>query len=355
MNWHVTGIFLILPFLSISPLDADYFDDQGNIQGKFRTDYNSQTEGSSSNPLDIGTACLYPNFSDPMLIKVHPSQACPTGPTVYPGGPFPYSNVSFSSTSFFVLSANVEFPSFGTTTLPGGIQGAPNLSTSLSGSPELLGFYSIPVFQYLGGPIIKHKANLFIDNEGTTGAKFPGVIPFVAIGAQYQRGNASNVGRLNVAGAPKRTTWKSTVTMATATGSDTNYHFVMAIAEWDNRPRMLFVNLFHYMMDWSDSGKSGEHHHWNWRAKLSFYYPGADIAFIDAEDIVTHCGSGVGTVPRITSLGVKESYSLNWEALYHCMGDNGHFDSNIPNSEVPLRGVHCGVELGGKCGQPGRN
>jgi len=99
---------MILAFLIDSTL-ADYFDDQGNILGRFRTDYDSTTEGSSSNPLDIGSICLYPDANDPVpFIQVHPSQRCPTGPTIYPGGPFPYSNTSPSATSFFVISGNVE-------------------------------------------------------------------------------------------------------------------------------------------------------------------------------------------------------------------------------------------------------
>jgi len=135
--------------------------------------------------------------------------------------------------------------------------------------------------------------------------------------------------------------------MATATGSDVNYHFVFAIAEWDGKPRMLYVNLFHYMSEWSSQNSPGSHYHWNWTASNSFYYPGADIAFIDAEDIITHCGSGVGTVPRITSLGVKTYYSLDWEVLYRCVSDNGLFDTPMPTSTVPLLGVHWGGELFG--------
>lgn len=331
---------------------ADYFDDQGFILGRIRTDYNSQTEGSSSNPLDIGPICHYDSTDPVKLIKVH-ADDCPTAPTVYPGGPFPYATVPHSSSSFFVLSANVEFPSFGTSVLGGGSQGqgAPNLSSSLTGSPDLLSFLRIPVFQYLGQVTpIKWKANLIIDNEGSGGPKYDEAIPFVAIGAQNDRGNAGYVGWMNKSGAPKRTTWNSTVSMATATGTeDLNYHYVMAIAEWGERRRMLFVHLFHYNFETSNSTNlKGLHRHWNWPAKNSFYYPGADIAFIDAEDIVTHCGSGVGTVPRITSLGVKTSYSLNWEALFGCMSDNDFFDTPMPASDdVPLLGVHWGVELFG--------
>jgi len=192
-----------------------------------------------------------------------------------------------------------------------------------------------------------YQAHLLVDNEGTSGAKFDGAIPFLSIGAQYGRGNASYVGKMNSFGVPRRTTWASKVNMATATGSDTNYHYVVAIATWGGKTRMLFVNLFHYNTDWSSSSSLGLHRHWNWRASHSFYYPGADIAFIDAEDIVTHCGSGVGTVPRITSIGVTTYYSLDWEALYRCVSNGGLFDTAMPTSAVPLLGVHWGNELFG--------
>jgi hypothetical protein len=190
---------------------------------------------------------------------------------------------------------------------------------------------------------------MMIDNEGTNGAKFDGAIPYLSIGAHNGRGNASRVGRMNVAGAPKRTTWKSTVSMATATLPDVNYHFVMAHAYWDGKPRMLIVLLYHFNYDYNQNASDpGGHFHWNWKALNSLYYPGADIAGIDAEDIVTQCGTGVGTVPRITSLGVKTSYSLNWEALFHCMSNKFQFDTKMPTTQpVDINGVHWGIELAG--------
>ena len=336
------GAWLLTPVL----LWADNFDDQNNLLGRFRTDYNSQTEGSSTNPLTIGTNCPYPDVNDPVdLITVHDTQRCPTGPTVYPGGPFPYANVPFSSTSFFVVSANVEPHSFDDDSLPS--QGAPNLSTSLTSSPDILNFVMLPVFPYLGAPNPSHyKASLFIDNEGSNGAKFAG-LPFLAIGAHSGHGNSGRVGRMNKPGAPATTTWKSRVAVASAGQGAAYAHFVYAIAKWGGKNRLLFVNLFHYMIDWSTASSPGLHNHWNWPAKDSVYYPGADIGSIDSEDIITHCGSGVGTVPRITSIGATISYSLNWEALFRCTSDLGLFDTPMPETTVPLLGVHWAVEVVG--------
>jgi len=347
----VSLAFVLL--ISVNSSLADYFDDQGIKLGKFRTDYNSQTEGSSSNPLSLGTGCYYPQseFGTEIFIKVHRTQACPTGPTVYPGGPYPFSGGPFNQSSYWVVSANVELSYENNSTYAplGTLQGAPNLSTSLTSSPDLMSFYTVPVFNtypYLEPDF--YRANLIVDNEGTTGAKYPAAIPFLAFGGQKNRGNNGNVGQINVAGKPDKTTWKSTIKISSGVGSGVvKTHIVYAIAVWGGKQRMVQITLYHYSLEYSSSSVAGIHRHWNWPASNSFHYPGADIAFADAEDLVSNCGSGVGTVPRITSLGAKYVYTIDWGNVFRCMSDKGLFDDPMPYTSVPILGVHWAVETFG--------
>lgn len=346
--------------MALSVVKADYFDDQGNLLGKFRTDYNSQSEGSSSNPLSLGTGCYYPQseFGTDIFIPVHNSEACPTGPTVYPGGPYPFSGGPFNQTSYWVLAANVEltFSEYPGDAPLGSLQGAPNLSTSLTASPDLMSFYMTPVFNtypYINADF--YKANLIVDNEGASGAKYPAALPFISFGGQENRGNNGAVGHINVLGKPDKTHWKSTINLSSGIGNPNavppiivaKQHIVFATAEWSGKKRMVQIFLYHYGIENSSSSSAGTHLHWNWPALNSYHYPGADIAFVDAENLVTRCGSGVGTVPRMTSIGTKYVYTIDWGNVFRCMSDKGLFDEPMPYTAVPILGVHWAVETFG--------
>ena len=357
MSMPGTASFAVLVTILVSlSLEADYFDDQGNMLGKFRTDYASKTEGSAGNPLKIDTGGCYfePSELDTVdLIHVHPTQACPHGPTVYPGGPFYYANVEPSATSFWVLSANVEIYAFSNTSpyAPlGKLQGPPNLSTSLTSSPNLLKFLmrQKPIVHPLAIP--GHEAHLMIDNEGGDGEeKFNYAIPFLGVGAHKGWGNDGFVGRMNVTDAPHTTTWTSHLKLAsTSSVDDVITHNVVVVAEWGGIQRMIQLVLFHDNIDASSDEIAGSHRHWNWPAKNSFWYPGADIAFIDAEDIESHCGPGVGYVPRMTHSDEIHNYALDWEFLFRCLSDLELFDDPMPIAKmVPIIGVHWIVELYG--------
>jgi len=352
-----TASFAVLvTILASLSLEADYFDDQGNMWGKFRTDYASKTEGSAENPLEIDTDGCYfePSELDTVdLIYVHPTLACPHEPTVYPGGPFYYANVGSSDTSFWVLSANVEIYAFSNASpyAPlGNQQGPPNLSTSLTTSPHLLKFLmrqkTLVHPQILPG----FEAHLMIDNEGEDGEeKFPYAIPFLGVGAHKGWGNNGFVGHMNLAGAPHATTWTSLLRLAsTSNVDDVVTHNVVAVAKWGGIQRMIQLVLFHDNIETSNDEVAGLHRHWNWPAKNSFWYPGADIAFIDAEDIASHCGPGVGYVPRMTHIDEVHDYELDWEFLFRCLSDLELFDDPMPMAEmVPIIGVHWIVELYG--------
>ena len=353
-GWIQIGVaFFALGFNALGI--ADNFDDPGNLYGKFRTDYEDEDEGTSSNDeLQIGSTCYFEDAypDDPILIMVG-SQACPDSPTVYYGTSFYFSNLSSSTqTPFWVISGNVE-PSFSTTTLLDddldSIQGPPSLSTNLDGNPFLLQFYMLGI-PPVGSPD-KFEANLILDNEGSSHEKFVGAWPFLSIGAQKNHGNSGRVGAMNEQYALHKTTWISTLRMVNyESGNEANNgaHYAIAVAKWGGKLRMIQIALYHYNLEYSNSQNAGVHHHWNWTAENSVWYPGADIVFADVEDLNTHCGSGVGTVPEILLTNHAYTYLLDWEVTFECMSSEGLFDMAMPTStSVNILGVHWAIEAVG--------
>lgn len=347
---------LVFALLQSCGANANFFDDQLNLNGMFRTDYVSMTEGSQENPLELDReACYYgqPEHGTELFIEVHESEACPAGPVVYEAGPFYHSNLEPGVESFWVLSANVETYAF--SGLPesaplGELQGPPNLSTSLTGDPGLLKFHMIEKPQLPFNIQNGFEAHLIIDNEGPGEApKFEWAVPFLGLGAQQGWGNGGPVGHINLPGAPATTAWTSQLNIANAGTSQAAMSYnVVANAEWGGKRRSIQVLIFHHNIETSTDFEAGTHRHWNWPAKNSVWFPGADIAFIDAEDIEVHCGPGVGSVPRISHLGETYRYWLDWDFLFRCLSDRGLFDDPMPDGQpIPLLGVHWAVELYG--------
>ncbi len=85
---------------------AQFFEDNF-ASGKARTDFESTTEGTASNPLRMGS-CYYNNPNDPILIRVHPTQTCPTGPTIYSQSNGWDHNSGRLSSTYWVTHANHE-------------------------------------------------------------------------------------------------------------------------------------------------------------------------------------------------------------------------------------------------------
>ena len=114
------------------------------------------------------------------------------------------------------------------------------------------------------------------------------------------------------------------------------------MSEWSGKRRGLFINLYHWNFDVSNSfNDPGDHLHWNWPIQESFYYPGADIAYMDAEDVLHHCGINV---PRLNYAGQQINYKLDLTALYQCASDDNLFDIPMPFGIHPIKGVHWATE-----------
>lgn len=342
-----------LTLLGLAPAHAQFFD-QGFVNPAIRTDYDATNEGTAANPLSYDRSCLYSDNSDPILLA----------PGCYVWGPstFLLSN-HFSQRSnpngFWVISANNEihnklnffYDGWDFVTSPANT-GPPNQSHPIAIPQTLNNMFeltlltnSLPGEQlWRAHMIADHTPYAYQNPQGAAG------IPFLGIGADVRRGNGQMVGKLNTASGYDTT--HSTVRIWNAANSidGAALMYTYAIAQWPDSqgkmvPRIVFVALYHEGLEHSSSSLRGLHRHWNWKMPDSFFYPGGDIAFIDAEDINTHCPGH----PSIDAIGVWQDTAIttDWENLFRCMSDNYLFDEPMPSTPVDLLGVHWAVEVAG--------
>ena len=78
----------------------------------------------------------------------------------------------------------------------------------------------------------------------------------------------------------------------------------------------------------------------------SFYHPGMEWVFVDAEDVGYYC-SGY-SVPRLTTINQQISYDINLQTLVQCFSNWNGWDTPMPASgALPIHGVHWSVEMSG--------
>lgn len=318
---------------------------------RVKTDYVSPTEGTYSNPLTIGN-CLYTNDSDPILITL----CNPVTPTIWP-----QSNQfeqGASRPNYWVLSANNE--NFRSTLN----SGPPNQSEPVYIPQEMNNLLEFTILTNSLPGESKWRAHMIADHtpNGLQNPQGPGGIPFLGLGADSRRGNGQPVGYLNNTTGMNSTFFASRIWAAVHPGTGVALMYVYAMTEWKNSsgktiPRGIFVALYHEGTDHSTSTQScdpnvdgafggqgycsGIHKHWNWPIEESFFYPGADWVYIDAEDAGWVCGENIA----VSRLNLDTGHAVNWEHLFECLSP--YFDDPMPSTEVPLLGVHWAVEVSG--------
>ncbi len=318
-------------------------------QRQVRTDYNSQTEGTSSNPITYISPCLFP------------LEICGNSPTVFSANNWFSQNVAgYPQSNFWVLDFNNE-PAYNrggqTTNNPG----PPNQSIPRS-SPGygLMGFTAIK-----DTPAGENFYRAHLVMNGTFPNPKYDATPFMAVGAERDRGNAGlTPGYINSGSGIRKVQFKAKLWGFTlpkkfelspgvpdpdAQKPSLVFNLV-AITEWGGKKRGLQVSLAHWLFDNSTLSTFDAQYKWNWPMQESFYHSGAEWAFIDAEDVFAHCGFPVS---RLTTIGQQISYDINLHNLFRCLGSstkNG-WDAVIPTTQVlNITGVHWAVEMTGDKG-----
>lgn len=348
-----TILFLI--FLSFTEVaTAAQFHDSGFQAAVIRTDYNSQTEGQPSNPITFTSPCLFPG------------QFCGTGSVTYEStNGFSQNVEDWPLSDFWVLSINNENsynkvcptnPDPGVNCPPGQLlveaqnPGPPNQSLPRA-SPGfgLMGFTAIK--NSLPGEDF-YRAHLVMN--GMFANPEVGGIPYLSIGADRYRGNGSAVGYMNIAGMVGTSNlqfnarlWDFKLPSPVESQPATLAFYLMATTSWAGKKRGIFITLAHWNIDWSTAAEATTSLKWNWPVQESFYYPGAEFFFIDAEDIYPHCGI---SVPRLTTIGQEILYNLNIESLFRCASNLGAYEAPMPYHVLTIDSVHWAVEMTGENG-----
>jgi len=323
--------------------------DPGFAAAAVRTAYDAVDEGMTGNPITLsypfaGTGGCY--FSNAI------NGGCVGGDTVYGTASNYWSqNLNPGDPNFWILELNNE-PAFDN----GCNSGPPDLS--LSRSLPLQGLMGFRMDDADGEGF--NRAHLAMDlSYQTTEVPCGITIPFLSIGAHETRGNGKPLAWIAPPGhgnpLPELVSFTAKVeayTPAQCAACAPVFVFQMwAIAEWGGVPRMLFLELFHEGLDsCSDTAPTGDCAgalDWNWPIEESYLFPGADLAFLDAEDVDRLCGF---PVERLTTVGQEVAYDLNLGELFDCASNLGLFLDPMPPEPVPVRGLFWGDEGQGESG-----
>jgi hypothetical protein len=102
-------------------------------------------------------------------------------------------------------------------------------------------------------------------------------------------------------------------------------------------PRQVQLNLF-------GGGRDGfVNVHWNWPVQDYFFpHGGADIAIVDADILSSMCRM---YVPLLDTAGQQIIYTIDVDAVFHCVSDHGGFSNPLPTTpNIAVYGVHWTVE-----------
>lgn len=330
------------------PVSAGFHDPK-LVTAKVRTDFNASNEGTSSNPLTYGP-CLFPD-STPGL--VNPGLCTGSLPTAFSNSNRYQLNGGATSSTYWVLSVNNE-PAY-TTVNPG----PPNQSL-----PVVSPGYGTMGFTVLSGSLVGEtfkRAHLVLNNTFSN-PNGDGAIPFLGFGAEQYRGNGAAIATLNSYWqklAFKVRLWDYRTPALSGGGYSTAANYLFLRAKWGGLDRMIFLNLMHTSnYQFSTPSSPGLAHKWNWPIQESFYYPGAAIAYMDAEDLYTHCDMSIASQSlgyRSTALPssqqVELSYTIDLTRLFRCASDHDLFgdaaSDELPSTVVDVTGVHWANEVAG--------
>ena len=324
--------------------------DEGFRIGTVRTDYESRDEGTVANRLTL-VPCLYPKRDDALLGPAGAS-AVGTSPCAMAPNQFqqsnPFTNAGdWPEGNFWVLSVNNEFAYDNVRN-----SGPPNQSLPVASPGE--GLMGLQVAGLAGDA--RQRIVLALDQRLAEPGRIG--IPFLGIGADVRRGNGRPIGYLNRSGPNPKIQFKIKLLDADIPDQPGSAGVVWfyAYSFWGGKPRMVMVALYHEGMrgdalpfDHDTGGRSFRHAHWNWNIRESFFFPGADLVFMDIEDIAV---LGTGSLPRLTQAGQEQTYAIDLQEIFELARDGADrvgLDEPLPETaDLPILGVHWAVEVAGE-------
>ncbi len=322
---------ILLAGLALAPAVATaQFHDQGmTLTPAVKTEYVDPKTGTNALPLVIGD-CLWGNCRTERLVfananEWHQNLAC--DPCV---GPFQLDR-------YWVVLFNNE----------------PRADPRNSGPPDVSLPRSLPAQGLMGFETRQGDASLpndrrwrahlvldFIDIDDPV----PGGIPFLGFGEFSARGNRDRpIGYLNPSARTKPSVltfgarlWEAVPPTSGGSQPATLASYVWMLANWGTKPKAIFITLYHFNLENSRPPAKPSIYHFNWPITQSALYPGAEIIYIDAEDMSFYCRFSLPTL----AAGSDRQYRIDLTGLYRCVSDRGLFTEPMPAThDIPVTQV----------------
>ena len=171
-------------------------------------------------------------------------------------------------------------------------------------------------------------------------------IAYTSIGAQKHRGNNDRlISRFRLqsaevlAGDTDFSLLKFNAAITHCQGTLPCLFYLNIYSKWGGKTRFLILTFGHL----NHPGETNKHVHWNWPAKESMHYPGADIAYLRCSSVGIHC-------LQVSSEG--HSYSLSMGEMLKVASQKNLFDLPLPlNEDIKIHGVGWAMETTGASGQ----
>ena len=189
------------------------------------------------------------------------------------------------------------------------------------------------------------RAHLVLDLIGHENPVFGG-IPFLGFGAFSHRGNRDRpLGYLNPS-SPKKASvltfgerlWDAVPTTPIPGGTQPAVlaSYVWMVASWGTSPKAIFITLYHYNLQNSVPPGVPAVFRWSWPITQSAFYPGADIVYVDAEDMGYYCNFDVPSL----ALHQDVAYRIDMSALFRCVSNRNLFTEPMPaTADIPVTQV----------------
>lgn len=337
---HVASLAASVLVCASSAAVAQFHDQGFTRDPVVKTDYVSSLRGTASQPLTLGT-CLMPDASWP---------ACPSERLTFSQSNHWRQNwpcrwdtcdTPFFRNTFWTLIVNNE------PRADPGNPGPPDQSLPRSWPGDgLMGFSTLRGSDNFPGDV-RWRAHLVM----SMGFENPvyGGIPFLGFGEFSARGNQNRpIAYLNPSDShPSVLQFGSRLWGATlpdpipsqgtpVTQPPTLAFYLYVAANWGSYAKAIFITLYHDNIENSLPPNPPARNRWQWPLADSAFYSGAEIVYIDAEDVNDYCGFAI---PALAA-GQDVDYRIDLTALFRCASDRGLFSEALPATRnIPVTQV----------------
>lgn len=323
--------------LVVTDARADFHDQGMRQKPAVKTEYVDPKTGTGAQPLVIGT-CLWGNCAPERLVYQRSNawqQNLDCDPCTGPPRPDSYWAVLFNNEP----RADPHNPGPPDASLPRAAAGA-----------GLMGFETL---RGQNPPDKQWRANLVLDFVAYSDPVFGG-IPFLGFGEFSNRGNRGRpLGYLRPSSSAKPSVlsfgarlWQVVppIPIVGTTQPATLATYVWALANWGTKPKAIFITLYHYNIQNSVPPGNPAINHFNWPITQSALYPGAEIVYIDAEDMAYYCGFDVPLLAPQQDV----AYRIDLTALFSCVSKRNLFTEPLPSTaDIPVTQVLWANESSG--------